>query len=87
MVPDVSENTTLSFQLVVINSNGIPSSPSSVVITVIVLSSSHHLPNKVMTLLQIQTSTASTMIYLAIIIHPLQTLISIVSTIIAITHT
>ena len=46
VAPDVSKDTTLSFQLVETNSNGIPSSPSSVVITVLVLSSSHPSPHQ-----------------------------------------
>ncbi len=37
VAPDVNDRTTLTFQLVVTNSNGIPSSPSSVIITVLVL--------------------------------------------------
>ncbi len=46
VAPNVSDDTTLSFQLVVTNSIGVPSSPSSVVITILVLSSSHPSPHQ-----------------------------------------
>ncbi len=39
VAPNVNEDTSLSFQLIVTNSNGISSNPSSVIIEVIVLSS------------------------------------------------
>ncbi|HEY6536076.1 MAG TPA: hypothetical protein VIY08_09845 [Candidatus Nitrosocosmicus sp.] len=46
VAPNVSEDTALTFQFIVTNSNDIPSIPSSVAIEVIVLSSTHPSPQQ-----------------------------------------